>query len=139
MFLLYFLTFILRFRIIVLSLTEVLHYASYGWVFIPDRSTYLTFFSITFIWLITILIHPITIRIKISFMFFLLTVVKHFHQVHVNISRYSTNTSSLHSDIRWRLHSTSRLAHTIGHSVVTAVRLNRFLIFHANATHARFS
>ena len=84
-----------------ITFTEVLHNISYCWICIFVYFSWvacflLAFFS--FVRFITILIHSITIRIRfLLFWLLLLTIVKHLHQININITRYATHTSCLHS------------------------------------------
>ena len=149
---------ILCFWNIVFSLTEVRHYTAHSRNSVFNIGTYLSsdfwfcnrtnirtlyfllrlkFFS--FIRLIAIFVHSITIRIWSNFLLLFLTVVEHFHKVDIDITRYAADTSCLNSHIAGYLGSTSRLQHSIRHTIVAAVRLHRFFIPHSNASsHARF-
>ena len=120
-----------------ITFTEVLHNISYCCIFIYISWVVLTFFS--FVRFITILIHSITIGIRFPLFWLLLylTIVKHFHQININISRYATHTSCLYSHMGRLLGSTSWHTEVVVCVIATAA-LDRFFVLHANATHAGF-
>lgn len=89
--------------------------------------------AISFVTLITIGIHLIRIwilwvRILNSL---LLTVIKHLHQVDIDITWDATHAGGLVCNLRWYLVTTVRLSNVVaGYSIVGTIALHWFFVFH---------